>query len=100
MYFPSFPEVKPLFHVLSGIFDISPGGFTTAVLSYLGGEGKQEVQLKALSNRAEALYVFNKNAVPHINGMIEMVVLCFGPRVISRSVLILLRKTDRRIGSM
>lgn len=80
VYFPSFPEVKPLFHELSGIFDISPGGFTPAVLSYLSGEDKREIQLKALSGRAKSLYVFNKNAVPHINGMIEMISLCFGSK--------------------
>lgn len=78
--FPSFPDVKLLFHELNKIFDVSPCGFTTAVLSYLGSVDKRELQLKALSDRANALHIFNKNAVPRINGMINMIDLCFGPK--------------------
>ena len=78
--FPAFPEVKPLFHKLCEIPAISPGGFTPAVLSYLGSEDERELRLKALSDRARDLHVFSKNAVPHINGMIEMIDLCFGAK--------------------
>lgn len=79
-YFPSFPEAKALFHTLLSIRDSSPGGFTNAVLSYLGGEDKREDHLRRLSQRAEALRTFNRNAVPHINGMVEMIDLCFGAK--------------------
>lgn len=76
--FPSYPEVKPLFHKLCDVLNTVPEGFSDAVLGLLRDEAETGAMTEAL--RAEAAPLAGEPALKtQMRIMPKFLKLCFGP---------------------